>query len=71
VHFRHVNFVSGTVQGSFLGPLLFVIYINDVTDALRFDGTCQLFADDLKLYYVANIADNNTLVVQDNVMQSG
>jgi len=47
--------------------LLFVIYINDVTDALRSDCTYQLFADDLKLYTVANIADNNTLVIQDSL----
>ena len=59
--------MSGIVQGSCLGPLLFLIYINDVTDALRSDCTCQLFADDLKLYSVANIADNNTLVIQDSL----
>jgi len=61
------NLVSGIVQGSCLGPLLFVIYIIDVTDALRSDCTCQRFADDLKLYSVANIADNNTLVIQDSL----
>jgi len=49
------------------GPLLFVIYINDVTDALRSDWTCQLFADNLKLCSVANFADNNTLVIQDSL----
>jgi len=61
------NLVSGIVQGSCLGPSLFVIYINDVTDALRSDCTCKLFVDDLKLYSVANIADNNTLVIQDSL----
>ena len=59
--------VSGIVQGSCLGPLLFMIYINDVTDALGSDCTCQLFADDLKLYSVASIASNNTLVIQDSL----
>ena len=59
--------MSGIVQGSCLGPLLFMIYINDVTDALGSDCTCQLFADDLKLYCVANIASNNTLIIQDSL----
>jgi len=63
------SLVSGMVQGSCLGSLLFVIYINDVglTDALRSDCTCQVFTVDLKLYSVANIADDNTLVIQDSL----
>ena len=40
---------SGIPQGSCLGPLLFILYINDVTDG--FVGvSAKLFADDLKLY---------------------
>ena len=37
---------------SVLGPLLFLLYVNDVTDI--FDGNCvsKLYADDIKLYYV-------------------
>jgi len=51
------------MQVSCLGPSLFEIYINDVTDALRSDCTCRLFADFLKLYPVTNIADNNPFVI--------
>lgn len=34
-------------QGSILGPLLFIIFINDLLSAL---SSCSGFADDLKLY---------------------
>jgi endonuclease/exonuclease/phosphatase family metal-dependent hydrolase len=39
---------SGVPQGSVIGPILFVIYINDLPDAIN--HTIQLFADDTKLY---------------------
>jgi hypothetical protein len=64
-HSTENSLPSGIVQGSCLGPLLFLIYINDVTDVFRSDCTSKHFADDLKLYYIANIADDNALVVQD------
>jgi len=46
--------VSGIVQGSCLRPLLFLAYVNDVTDILPSHCTSKLFADDLKLYSVAH-----------------
>ena len=35
-------------QGSVLGPLLFVVYLNDIADQL--DCLTRLFADDTSLY---------------------
>ena len=40
--------VSGLPQGSVLGPLLFLIFVNDLPDL--FDGDVLLFADDVKLF---------------------
>lgn len=39
---------SGIAQGTCLGPICFVLYINDLPSQLRCD--CKLFADDVKLY---------------------
>ena len=41
--------LSGIPQGSVLGPLLFVIFINDMPKVVK-ESICKLFADDCKLY---------------------
>lgn len=46
--------ISGVPQGSVLGPLLFLIYINDITTCVNQDVNIRLFADDCLLFKTIN-----------------
>ena len=41
---------SGVPQGSVLGPLLFLIYVNDLPNHVQSPAGIKIFADDTKLY---------------------
>ena len=46
---RWLPVVSGVPQGSILGPLLFILYIDDVKHAVQ-HSSIKVFADDISLY---------------------
>ena len=48
VHSSYVEVTSGVPQGSVLGPMLFLLYINDINNAIT--SQIKLFADDSVLY---------------------
>ena len=55
-----VPVLSGVPQGTVLGPLIFLLYINDIAKGINLP--LRLFADDCLLYKVINgVEDTNRL----------
>jgi len=47
-----VPVISGVPQGCVLGPVLFIVFINDICSCSPVGVTLKLYADDAKLYSV-------------------
>ena len=59
---------SSVPQGSKLGPLLFILYVNDIK---KFDfAEVKMYADNLTIYYavVNNIQDKENLLLELNIL---
>lgn len=61
-HFKTIS--SGVPQGSHLGPLLFTLYINEVTNTLLYSNSL-LYADDAKIYKIIKEPNDCVLLQQD------
>jgi hypothetical protein len=55
--------ISGVPQGSVLGPVLFLVFINDIDVICQGRSRIKLFADDLKIYNIVDIT-NPTATLQ-------
>ena len=58
---------AGVPQGSILGPLFFLIYINDLSDVLV--STVKLFADDTSLFSAEHDSNISAYELKNNMQK--
>ena len=56
---------SGVLQGSILGPLLFVVFINDINTVISPGTNICLYADDTKIWREMHTVNDCTILQND------
>ena len=57
--------LSGVPQGTVMGPLLFLLFVNDLPSVLDPSTSCRLFADDCLIYRSINSMDDKVILDGD------
>jgi len=59
-----LDVLSGVPQGSVLGPLLFLLYLNELPDWIK--SELKMFADDTKVWHRIK-KDTDSIALQDDL----
>ena len=59
---------SGVLQGSILGPLLFVLFINDTFECISQKTDIALYADDAKIWREIIFSEDHLILQSDELL---
>nr|XP_012563445.1 unnamed protein product [Hydra vulgaris] len=60
-----VKVTSGVPQGSVLGPMLFIIFINDLPEHINSENLCKMYADNTKILSVVKTTEDKAHLQSD------